>query len=177
MKINQMVHGKLVYKSLWFLLLVLSGCASKPKFRGSGDFCGFVIDEKNNAVENYVISIKKGTGTWKTTATNRQGMFKFTEMPFGEYSFKGYKNCYVNLMEKKYAFHDLSKVFCLQVNSVDEALNNVEQMIICENYDEANRLLDEIQLERKSAAKRVVDIYKSYIKEKKSDIRKERNEK
>lgn len=86
------------------LILFVTGCASKPKIRGTADLCGFVIDENNLPVENYVISVKHGNGIWRTSITNKQGLFSFSDAPLGEYSFKGTKSCYVDLNEKKYVF-------------------------------------------------------------------------
>lgn len=159
-------NHKFVFCIAGLLLLFISGCASNPKINGNGDLCGFVIDEKNQAVENYVISARHNGGLWRSTVTNKQGMFIFPDSSLGNYSFKGEKSCFVNLKEQNYLFSDKSKVYCFQINSIDEALNNIEKMILCDEYEQAVSLLSEINVEKKTSANRVVSVYREFLKQK-----------
>jgi len=162
------------YKRINYLIIatfvfLLCSCASKPKFSGSGDLCGFVVDENNNPLEEYVISCRGHNGSWKTTITNKNGLFVFEDISLGECWFKGWKNDYVDLDKNMQIFGDKSKVICFQIISIDRALDKVEEMILYEDFAGAEHLLKKITYDKKSPASDVIHIYKDAIKLKKSN--------
>lgn len=150
------------------LFFSLTACASKPKSGGRGDLCGFVIDENNRPVGDYVVSASRNKGIWNHTITNEEGLFVFPDAAFGNYSFRGSKNYYMKLQEVNCPFYDRGKIYCFQVNSIDRVLDEVEQMILCENFERAEGLLKQIAVTKKSSGEKIIEFYKEYIKNEKS---------
>ncbi len=175
MKINKW------FKYLLFLSfsMILNSCASKPKYSGTGDLCGYVVDENNKPLEEYIISCKENGGTWKTTITNKNGLFIFEDIALGNCWFKGRKNAYVELDKNVQIFGNKSKVICFQVISIDKALDKVEEMILYEDFDGAKALLKKITCDKKSPAAEVRKFYKDYVNAKKkiSELEGDKNEK
>lgn len=157
-------------------VLTLISCASKPKLTGRAELCGYVVDENNYPVEEFIVSCRSELGVWKTTITNQKGFFMFENMDLGNCFFKGQKNGFVKLEKNMEIFGDKSKVVCFQVSSLDRALDSVEEKILCEDFESAKALLNQIVYMKKSPAESVILCYKTYvdkqIKEKKKNEKK-----
>lgn len=150
-----------------FFLMLFPGCASKPKLSGKGKLCGIVIDENNYPVSDFIISCRRDRGIWRTTITNEEGMFFYEDLNYGFYSFKGSKECFLKFFEQRYVFNNPTKVFCFQISSIDKVLDNVEEMIIYEDYENALNLLDRIECKSNLEAEKVVSFYREFISNKK----------
>lgn len=150
-------------------LLLLSGCASKPKLTGTGKMCGVIIDERNVPVSDYVISCRKDKGLWKNAMTNEEGLFSFDDMHFGIYTFRGSKECFLDFYDEGYVFGDRSKIFCFQLSSVDRALDLIEENIIYEEYEKALELLEQVSYKKNKDLLLVLSHYRNYINEKMED--------
>lgn len=147
------------------------GCASKPKFHGKSEMCGVVVDEKNIPVVDFVVNCKKD-GISKVAVTNDRGIFVFNEMRSGKYEISGEKKGYARLNEKTFDFSSREKVICCKVNSIEGTLSAVEKQIVCENYDKALELLDEVYFEKDSPAEATVLFYKAYVYVKSEEMKK-----
>ena len=161
MKINR----SLKYLFLGLFVFALVSCASNPKFSGNGDLCGYVVDENNLPVEEFIISCKGQKGILKTTLTDKNGLFVFENMALGNCWIKGRKNSFVELEKSMLIFGDRSKILCFQVSSIDRALDKVEEMILYGDYEGANQLLGKIVCEKGSPSKEVLSIYKKYLEQ------------
>lgn len=155
---------------LGFLMFVFGACASKPAFSSDGDLCGYVVDENNEPVEEYIISCRGHRGLWKTTITNKNGLFVFENVSLGNCYFRGRKNAYVELEKNMQIFGDRAKVLCFQVTSIDKALDKVEEMILYEDFKGAELLLDQISCEKNSPAEEVRDLYRDYLLVRRNEI-------
>lgn len=167
---------KKIDKKLYFIMLIciFTSCASKPNVSGKGDLCGFVIDENNLPVSDFVISASRNKGLWNHTITNSEGMFVFPDSGFGNYSFKGSKSYFMKLKEVNYAFYDKGKIYCFQINSIDKALDEVEKMILCEDFERAEEILNQISVRKKSQGEILISFYKEYIRNAKNDMKTEK---
>ncbi len=148
--------------------LFIVSCASKPRFSGSGDLCGYVVDENNEPVEEFIISCRGQGGLWNTSITNKNGFFVFENIALGDCWFKGRKNAYVELDKNLQIFGDRGKVICFQVLSIDRALDKVEEMFLYGDLEGAEYLLEKIISDEGSPAQEVLNIYKQYLNVKKS---------
>ena len=160
---------------LFLILIVITGCASKPRLSGKGKLCGIVVDENNVPVSSYVISCRREKGIWKHGITNDEGLFFFEDMPFGNYTFKGSKECYLNFYDEGYVFNNLGKVYCFQLSSIDKALDLIEEKIICEDYDQALEMLNNINTGNEKEAQKVVIFYEDFINKKMEEKNAENN--
>ena len=150
-----------------------TGCASKPKAKGPADLYGLVIDEKNQPVSDFVISCKKNPDGWKTTMTNQNGMFVFFDAGLGNYSFRGEKNGFARMESKDHIFSDRSKIFCFQVMSIDQTLDQIEKLAQNEDYDTGLKLLKQIKYDKKSPSAKVISFYKKQLVIKKAEARRQ----
>lgn len=150
---------------LLFMIFPL-GCASKPEYKGSGELCGYIVDENNHPVEEYVISCRRNTGVWKSVLTNEDGLFVFEEEKLGKFYFKGQKEGFVNLDKSMQLFGNKAKVVCFQVSSIEKALDEVEEMILCQNFKEAGELAGKIHVSGNWYMSKVVNYYKKFIQKK-----------
>ena len=122
------------------LLLLFSGCASKPEFEGKGDFCGIIIDEKNNPVKDCIVycnSPDRKKIPVKPVLTNESGLFVFYGITSGDYLISAEKNNYLKIKELPYCFNDRNKIFCIQMKSYKAALKDVEEMLVLGQKKEA----------------------------------------
>lgn len=152
---------------LSFLLILLSfqSCASKNVFSGKIDLCGFVVDENNNAVSNFIIRCKKSSGIGSkeySALTESNGLFTINDLNYGEYIIFGEKNGFAKISEFKIQTQT-QKIICIQVCSIDNVLNNVEKQIQLGEKQKALDLLEEIKYESDSCEEFVVKSYKSII--------------
>ncbi|MCR5063523.1 MAG: carboxypeptidase-like regulatory domain-containing protein [Treponema sp.] len=151
--------------SVLFLLLFFQGCASKKGYSGKIDLCGFVVDENNHAVSNFIIRCKKksGFGINEYSALSLDnGLFTINDLSSGEYVIYGEKNGYAKLSEFTIQTQ-AQKIICIQVCSIDNVLNNVEKQILLGEKQKALELLEEIKFEQNSPEEFVVQSYKSII--------------
>lgn len=139
--------------SALFTILLLSSCASKPKFNGTGDLCGLIIDENNKPVKDFIVTCRfKGitVPSTKTAATNESGIFVFYDMPSGSYCISGEKKNYLTLSDKEYRFSDRSKILCLQTKTFKGAVNYAEELIRLGDKEAADKILEAINCDKKS---------------------------
>ena len=53
-KINLIVKALSIFTFLLFCNLYITSCATNPKFSGTGDLCGLVVDENNKPIKDFV---------------------------------------------------------------------------------------------------------------------------
>ncbi len=164
---------------VFVLIMLLTSCASKPKFEGEGDLCGLIIDENNRPVKDFVVSCRfKGLNARviKPVITNESGLFVFYGLTSGTYSISGEKKNYLRINESDYNFNDRTKIICLQTKSFKGAIKNAEELIRLEEKEDAENILNSIECDRKSEEALIIQFYKFFTsendKEKKSIARK-----
>ena len=59
------------------LLFFFQSCASTAKFKGEGDLCGIIVDEKNLPVSGYFISCQKNGMPSGNAITRKAGFLLF----------------------------------------------------------------------------------------------------
>ncbi len=164
------MKNKTVLFPLTFLVLVFFiSCASKPKFRGNGDLCGLVIDEKNRPVKDFLIFCDGPMNQNHTALTNDGGVFVIPDVPGGNYIISGKKLNYSGLEKTTYFFCDRTKIFCCQVSSIDATLESVSNLLIRGENQLAENQLNSLSYEKNSAEEAVVNFYRFYLAESKKE--------
>ena len=135
--------------------LFLCSCASKPKpkFKGSADLCGLVIDENNLPVKDFVVwcePVKLLGARPGPVLTNESGLFVFYGVPSGEYVLCGEKNNYLRVESVVYDFNDRTRIICLQTKSLRAAVVKAEQLLGLGQAAEAGDVLGKICCEADS---------------------------
>lgn len=156
-----------------FLLLVLcvfvSGCASKPAFKGNGDLCGLIIDENNKSVKDFIVYCHSADAKpfyARPVITNENGLFVFNDIPSGRYQISGEKNNYLKINKVPYSFDDRSKILCLQTKKFKSAVLSAEKMIRLGQLAEADAMLNEISCESKSFEESLITAFRYFTNEK-----------
>ena len=148
-----------------FAFLLFTSCSSIPKVKGNGKLCGFVTDNNNCPVAEAIIGARKKGGMWKYVLTNANGMFVFDNETFGEYEISAKKNYFVEYIQKDVNFCERNKIFCIQLQTINDACDEIEENILCEEYDSALNLIEKIVVGKRSPIHKLLDEYKSIIKE------------
>lgn len=143
-----------------------SSCKTVPKFSGTNELCGVIVDENNKPVNEYIVRCGLTLVDAKTVITNDRGIFVFHNMPAGKYFFWGEKQGWAKIEGEPFLFNTRDKFFCCKVNSFDTALDNAEAQIQCGNYKKALEILEGLSYRRRTPEEKVVDYYKQYIKAK-----------
>ena len=165
-----------------FCILCITSCVSKPKFSGTGDLCGIVIDENNKPVKDFVVYCKPSVTNIKTTTinikpvmTNESGLFVFYELPSGAYNISGEKENYLRISETSYHFSDRGKIICFQIKSFAGAIKAVDELLNLDQKKDAMEILNDINTNKSSAERYFVKAYQFFAveneKDKKSIIR------
>ena len=161
--------------ALYFLLMgmiasvIFLSCASKPKFNGTADLCGLVVDEENRPVSNFLILCDGAGGLNFTALTNESGIFVVKNLTCGNYQISGHKTNYQKLEKIDYAFYDRTKIFCCQVYSFDAALESVSNLMLRGENKAAEKMLEEISFEPSSNEAAVINFYRFYLTESSKD--------
>lgn len=145
-----------------FVLVIFAGCASKPKFKGSGDLCGLIIDENNKPVKDFVVYCHSGDASpeiIKPVITNESGLFVFYNVPSGIYLISGEKTNYLRISKVQYRFDDRTKILCLQTKSFKTAVLSAEELIKLGRVEEAEALLEDICCESKTPEENLIKAY------------------
>ena len=172
-RINQLIKSFLF---IGLCIVCITACASKPKFTGTADLCGLVVDENNKPVKDFVIFCKSEDTNIKMTRinirpviTNESGLFVFYDLPSGSYTISGQKTNYLQLSETPYQFIDRGKIICLKTKTFKAAIKNAEELIALGQLEDANLLLNGICTEKESAENRIILAYKIIASENRSE--------
>lgn len=155
-------------------ILFISGCASKPKFKGKGDLCGLVIDENNCPVKDFIINCRPVDGKIipvQPVLTNESGLFVFNSLPSGKYSISGEKNNFQRIRPTTYWFEDRAKIVCFQTKSYKSSILQAEELIRLGQPGEARKVLKGICCEKDSDQQLLVKLYQFYTAENKKEKR------
>ncbi|MCR4822050.1 MAG: carboxypeptidase-like regulatory domain-containing protein [Treponema sp.] len=116
-------------------LLLITSCAS-AKFEGRGVMTGRVCDKKGRPVAGYHIS----AGLGKEALSDSGGIFVFKNLPSGNYSIKGggfgWSESHVDFF-----FHDRREIICIQVESLEDILPEIEERLKEGDYEGAKESL------------------------------------
>ena len=166
---------KKFFPALFFLswIFALVSCASSPKFHGNGDFCGMVVDEKNQPVSEYLITCSKAGGglCMGSTLTNQSGIFVIQNLSAGKYSLEGHKNNYTELRNLKVDFCFRDKFLCCSVLSADGLFERVNSLIKTGDFDGAKKQLELLCFQRGSQVSQVALCYEAFLYALKKDRR------
>ena len=157
-------YNKLMVVSIIAIVLfTLNSCASKPKFTGTGDLCGLVIDENNQPVSDFVLYCKKDSGLSKSAITNESGLFVIQGVPAGIYKISGEKSNYSKITDFEYQFVKRSNILCLQIMSLKGAISEVDGLILRGEKEKAILLLNNISVKEKSSEEALINSYKYFL--------------
>lgn len=148
---------------LLFCVCFVFGCATTNKFIGKGDLCGFIVDENNNPISDYVVVCKGKMNMMQSTFTNESGIFVFYNLPAGKYTISGEKEGFSRLKETEYQFLQRGKIFCCQIDSIDSVLDSVEKMILLKEYKTGIELLNSLSYEMNTEEEKVITYYLDFI--------------
>lgn len=175
-------RSKIIFtRALIIIYVVLSNvsilsCYSMPKFKGKGDLCGVVVDEKNIPIKDFSIYCHDFGAIREQTYTNESGIFVFHDIPSGKYRISGKKNGYSKIPESEYEFFQRGKIFCAQVQEINVVLDEVEKMISLGEFEQSKSILRTVYCERKTNEEKVVKYYSKFINSKiKEQKNKEKN--
>jgi len=145
------------------IIAIMASCATSKGFRGKADLHGMVCNIENLPMEGYSISI----GGKKCAMTNSNGLFIIPNIGSGKIIIKGEKEGW-ETFEINENFVDKNELFCIQVRSFDQILEQVENEIDNKNYFEAKKIL-ELQEKENRNNKKIV-IYKAVIAYKMNEL-------
>lgn len=155
--------------------LLFCSCASKPGFKGTGDLCGLVVDEKNQPVKDFIIYCKpfdKTLAVIPSVVTNESGLFVFYDLPSGDYYLYGNKTNFLRISDVAYHFYDRTRIICLQSKSYKAALVQAEELIRLGQIKDAEIILEGISCENESREEQLLRLYQFFVKEKDEDKKK-----
>ncbi len=153
-----------IFCVMWLIssFCIFEGCSSNKTFAGMADFTGCVCTTNGSGIEGYVIQ-----SSGRKTVTSPSGMFVFEDLESGAVELEGGKAGFC-FFKKTFDFADRRKVFFIQVQSVDEVYDKVEELIKAGELDQAGSLLDR---ERKfNGSDRAFKFYEKLIDFKKGDL-------
>lgn len=160
------IHGCI---GVFLISILLSSCASKPRFEGYGDLCGMVIDENNRPVKNFIVYYSREPAVHKSAVTNESGIFVFHSVPSGKSVLSGKKCNYTKLARTDYQFYRRSDIICFQVSSIKAAVEDVEALASRGETESALKLLNNIVCERKTDEWKLIKAYRLFLKEASKD--------
>ena len=146
-----------------FLSLCLFSCASNPRFKGNGDFCGMVVDEKNQPVNEYLINCWKDGIIFASALTNQSGIFVLQNLPAGKYSVSGQKENYSDIKNLKVDFCFRDKFLCCSVFTPDGFFEHIRRLIKIEDYNGALDELNLLRCKKDSCVAKVCLSYEAWI--------------
>lgn len=149
--------------SLWWIAgaLLMAGCSSNKTFAGMADFTGCVCTTNGKGIDGYVIQCNG-----QKTVTSPSGMFLFEDLESGPVELTGGKQGFCSI-KKAVAFDDRRKVYFIQVQSMDEVYDRVEELVKAGELNLAEKLLANEKLF--NGGSRVFKFYEKLIAFKKGD--------
>ena len=155
---------KIILPALSFILsFLLFSCASNPRFKGSGDFCGMVVDEQNQPVNEYLINCRRDGVIFGSALTNQSGIFVIQNLPAGKYSLDGQKENYSDIKNLKVDFCFRDKFFCCSVFSPDGMFEHLKSLIKIEDYDTALKELELLRCRKDSCVAKICLCYQAWL--------------
>lgn len=152
------------------LILFFANCKSVPVKREIADFCGFVIDENNNPVKNFLISVQTSDLQIKKAITNDGGIFVINNIKLGNLKIEGKKEGFSKYLNENIEFYDRTKILCIKISSADFVLENFHSNIKAKNFESAQKNLESIFCEESNNLKKVILEYEKFLKEKQSSM-------
>lgn len=146
-----------------FLGFCFVSCASNPRFRGNGDFCGMVVDEKNQPVNEYLINCWKDGVIFESALTNQSGIFVLQNIPSGKYSLSGQKENYSDIKNLKVDFCFRDKFLCCSVFTADGFFAHLQKLIKTEDFDMAVSELDLLRCKKGSYVSKLCLCYEAWL--------------
>ena len=154
---------KLFWKIAAFLSFIFLSCASNPRFKGSGDFCGMVVDEKNEPVSEYLINFWRDGILFGSALTNNSGIFVLQNLPSGKYSLDGQKENYSDIRNLKVDFCFRDKFLCCSVFSADGMFDHLRSLIKIEAYDDALKEINLLRCRKDPCVAKVCLCYQAWL--------------
>lgn len=142
---------------------VFISCASKPRFKGSGDFCGMVVDENNQPVCEYLINCWRDGINFGSTLTNQSGIFVLQNIPSGKYIIEGQKENYSDIKNLKVDFCFRNKFLCCSVFSADGLFEKIKSLVKTEDYEAALSQLDTLRFKKDSYVEKICFCCQAWI--------------
>ena len=115
--------------------LALISCGS-TKFEGKAVLAGKVCDMAGKPVPNYYVSL----GLSLDAVTDSNGIFAIRDVSSGNYILHGAGNGWKSI-EHEVSFYDRKSIVCIQVDSLESLLPEIESLIKEKNYSAARNLL------------------------------------
>ncbi|WP_294429783.1 carboxypeptidase-like regulatory domain-containing protein [uncultured Treponema sp.] len=110
-------------------------CAS-TKFEGRAVLAGKVCDLSGKGIPNYHIS----AGLGLDAVTDINGMFSFNSVSAGNYHITGGGNGWESA-DLRFSFTDRKSIVCIQVDSLENLVSEMEILLEEENFEGAKNLL------------------------------------
>ena len=127
-----------------FLSLTFLSCKSLPKKHEPVNLTIFIIDEKDQPVQDYEICLG---GRGQTACSNKNGLCIFYDCKLYEYSISGKKSGYTQILQNQACLEKTSELFCYRVLSAAYVLDQAEALFEKGEYQKALELLDRLCLQ------------------------------
>lgn len=141
-----------------FLILLSAlfvSCAS-TKFEGTAVLTGRVCDMEGKPVPNYHIN----AGIGLNAITDAGGVFVIRDVSAGNYFITGSGNGWCSI-EQRVDFYDRKSIVCIQVDSLESILPQIESLLKEKNFSAAKKLLYKSKSRNESNA--IFNCYKQLI--------------
>lgn len=136
-------------------------CAGSPKFEGSATVTGIIVDESNQPVSGFPVTVSSKIRKFGTSVTNANGIFFVQNVDSGKIIISGKKEGYA-ILDCEETFYQRDEIFCFQISSIDAVLDRVEEKILQEDYEKGIELLKTVYSQKKSPVYDVVQEYKNF---------------
>ena len=145
------------------LLFFFQSCASTAKFKGEGDLCGIIVDEKNLPVSGYFISCQKNGMPSGNAITSESGLFIIQNLKCGKYVLDGKKiNC-TDIKNLEVNFRDRKSILCCKALTADGLFERVESLVMAGDFKQARRELKNLRYEGNTYVEKMIVVYKGWI--------------
>lgn len=162
------MKNKMFFLNIFFILILtffLENCKSVPVKREIADFCGFVIDENNNPVKDFLISVQTSDLKIKNAITNEGGIFVINDIKLGKLKIEGKKEGFSKYEDKNIEFYDRTKILCIKISSADFIFEKINSDLKTNDFVSAKKNLETIFCEKSNNLKKVILEYENFLKE------------
>lgn len=140
------------------LVVSLLSCATSSGVKGGySDFSGFVVDENDMPVKDYVLTCKSGVKDFGSAVTNESGFFFFEKLPPCQLNIRGWKDEYTEINNLRIDFKANAQVYKVNVISAKGVLDIAAKSAELHKSEEALPYLKSVRLRTDSPYKKVFD--------------------
>ena len=151
---------------LFILIFVFAGCRTTKAVSGSGNstLVIMIVDENNNAVGDYCLTLSAADGTNKTEQrlTASDGFCVFQAMQPGNYYLSGEKSIYTKIDKTLISVSDKGEVFCFGVTTGKGVFQRVNALYDSGMYKQGINCLEQLDYEQNDELKKAVLLFKEY---------------